>query len=101
MMKIISIFQDIIERTSGLNLSTWLTNLKLKKRKLKRLWDILEDNDDVDALIVGHTHLPEVLIWIDENEKIKTYVNTGDWVQHATYVEIIDGVIRLKNFLKE
>tara|TARA_R110000824_G_scaffold11206_2_gene48578 strand:+ start:871 stop:1533 length:663 start_codon:yes stop_codon:yes gene_type:complete len=100
-MKIISIFQDIIERTSGLDLSTWLTNLKLKKRKLKRLWDILEDNDDVDALIVGHTHLPEVLIWIDENEKIKTYVNTGDWVQHATYVEIIDGVIRLKNFLKE
>ena len=101
MMKIISIFQDIIERTSGLDLSTWLTNLKLKKRKLKRLWDILEGNDDVDALIVGHTHLPEVLIWIDENEKIKTYVNTGDWVQHATYVEIIDGVIRLKNFLKE
>jgi|TARA_R110002110_G_scaffold42939_8_gene134134 UDP-2,3-diacylglucosamine pyrophosphatase LpxH len=100
-MKIISIFQDIIERTSGLDLSTWLTNLKLKKRKLKRLWDILEDNDDVDALIVGHTHLPEVLIWIDENEKIKTYVNTGDWVQHATYVEIVDGVIRLKNFLKE
>ena len=100
-MKIISIFQDIIERTSGLDLSTWLTNLKLKKRKLKRLWDILEDNNDVDALIVGHTHLPEVLIWIDENEKIKTYVNTGDWVQHATYVEIIDGVIRLKNFLKE
>ena len=36
-MKIISIFQDIIERTSGLDLSTWLTNLKLKKCQHWRL----------------------------------------------------------------
>jgi len=100
-MKIISTFQDIIERTFGLDLSTWITNLKLKKRKLKRLWDIIDHNNDIDALIIGHTHIPEVIIWIDENEKIKTYVNTGDWVQHATYVEIEDGVIRLRNFENE
>ena len=100
-MKIISTFQDIIEKTFGLDLSTWITNLKLKKRKLKRLWDIIDHNNDIDALIIGHTHIPEVIIWIDENEKIKTYVNTGDWVQHATYVEIEDGVIRLRNFENE
>ena len=100
-MKIISTFQDMIERTFGLDLSTWITNLKLKKRKLKRLWDIIDHNNDIDALIIGHTHIPEVIIWIDENEKIKTYVNTGDWVQHATYVEIEDGVIRLRNFENE
>lgn len=100
-MKIISALQDIIERTFKVDMSTWITNLKLKKRKLKRLWDIIDRNSDVDVLVVGHTHVPEVVIWIDENEKIKTYVNTGDWVQHATYVEIEDGVTRLKNFENE
>jgi len=101
LMKIISIFQDILERTFGVDLTTWITNLKLEKRKIKRVWDIVDQNSDVDVIIIGHMHIPEVLIWIDENEKIKTYVNTGDWVQHATYVEIEDGVLRLKNFLKE
>ena len=74
-MKIISVFQDILERVLNVDLSTWFTNLKLKKRKLKRLWDIIDQNDDVDVLIVGHTHIPEVVIWIDEWENIKTYVN--------------------------
>jgi UDP-2,3-diacylglucosamine pyrophosphatase LpxH len=45
-------------------------------------------------------HIPEVVIWIDHEEKIKTYVNSGDWVQHATYVEINDGVLRLRNYFK-
>ena len=50
---------------------------------------------------MGHTHLPEVLIWIDKNEELKTYVNTGDWVQHGTYVTIQEGQVRLRNFLKK
>jgi UDP-2,3-diacylglucosamine pyrophosphatase LpxH len=99
-MKIISLFQDILERVFEIDLSSWLTNLKLKKRKLKKLWNIIDANDDVDVLVVGHMHIPEVVIWIDHEENIKTYVNSGDWVQHATYVEINDGVIRLRNILK-
>lgn len=101
LMKLISAFQDALELIFGWNLATWYAELKFNKRKIKRLWDIMELNNDVDVLIVGHTHVPEVLIWIDEEEKIKTYVNTGDWVSHATYVEIEDGVIRLRNFLKK
>ena len=101
LMKIISAFQDALELIFGWNLSNWYANLKFNKRKIKRLWDIMELNNDVDVLIVGHTHVPEVLIWIDEEEEIKTYVNTGDWVSHATYVEIEDGVVRLRNFLKK
>jgi len=100
-MKLISFFQDVLEKIFNINLSAWYTKLKFNKRKIKRLWDMMELNNDVDVLIVGHTHVPEVLIWIDEEEKIKTYVNTGDWVTHATYVEINDGVIRLRNFLKK
>lgn len=101
LMKIISAFQDALELIFGWNLSSWYANLKFNKRKIKRLWDIMELNSDVDVLIVGHTHVPEVLIWIDEEEQIKTYVNTGDWISHATYVEINNGVVRLRNFLKK
>ncbi len=100
-MKIISVFQDFLERYFNVDVSTWFNNLKINKRKIKRLWDIIDLNNVVDVLIVGHTHIPEAVIWIDENEKIKTYVNTGDWVSHATYVEINDGVVRLRNFLKK
>ena len=101
LMKIISVFQDILERFTGWDATAWFNNLKINRRKVKRLWEIMNLNNDVDVLIVGHTHVPEVLIWIDENEDIKTYVNTGDWVSHATYVEINDGVVRLRNFLKK
>jgi|TARA_R100000908_G_C3750046_1_gene144689 UDP-2,3-diacylglucosamine pyrophosphatase LpxH len=100
-MKIISVFQDFLERYLNLDVSTWFNNLKINKRKIKRLWDIIDLNNDVDVLIVGHTHIPEAVIWIDENENIKTYVNSGDWVSHSTYVEINDGVVRLRNYLKK
>ena len=30
-------------------------------------------NKGVDVFIMGHTPIPEVVIWVDENEKIKTY----------------------------
>ena len=100
-MNIISAFQDAIEKIFDIDLSTWFTNLKINRRKIKRLWDIIDLNNDVDVLIVGHTHMPEAVIWIDQDEKIKTYVNCGDWVQHATYVQIEDGVVRLRNYLKK
>lgn len=101
LMSIISSFQNALEKILDVDLSTWFANLNINKRKIKRLWDIIDLNMDVDVLVVGHTHMPEAVIWIDEDEKIKTYVNCGDWVQHATYVEITDGVIRLRNFLKK
>lgn len=100
LMRVISLVQDMLERWLNIDLTTYYANLKIKKRKLKKLWDVIDENDDVDVLIVGHMHIPEVVIWIDHNEKIKTYVNSGDWVQHATYVEVVDGVVRLRNFLK-
>ena len=97
-MKIISIFQDMLERWLKWDMATWLVKRKLKKRKLRRVWDILEWNKDADVFIMGHTHIPEAVIWIDEDEKIKTYVNTGDWVEHQTYALIKGGQIRLKKY---
>lgn len=97
-MKVFSIFQDWVERTFNFNMAAFY--VRNKKRKLKRIWDIVKWNDDVDVFVMGHTHKPEALIWVDHNERIKTYVNTGDWVDHETYVIIKEGNIRLKNYEK-
>ena len=69
--------------------------------KAKRIWDIIEWNKDADVFIMGHIHTPEVLIWVDKDEDIKTYVNTGDWVEHQSYVTIENDIIRLKNWQLE
>ena len=98
LLKIVSICQDWLERTFSVDLATWWANRALAKRKLIRLWDIIDFNNDVDVTIMGHSHRPEVVIWVDEHEQIKTYVNTGDWVDHTTYAQITDGVVRLKSY---
>ena len=98
LIKIISVFQDWIERTWNVDLATWWANRKIKKRKLIRIWDIINLNNDVDVFIMGHSHTPEAVIWVDEDQNIKTYINSGDWVAHTTYVTIENGVCRLKKF---
>lgn len=97
-MKILSLVHDLLERKFGWNLTNWYVNYKIKKRKLRRIWDILKWNDDVDVLIMGHSHCPECIIWVDESQKIKTYVNTGDWVSHTSYVIVNNGIVRLKSY---
>ena len=99
-MRFLSIIQDWAERRFKWNLATWYVNWRMRKRKLRSIWDILKWNEEADVFIMGHTHVPEVVIWVDENEKIKTYVNCGDWVEHCTYVIIKDGQLRLKKFDK-
>ena len=99
-IKFVSILQDALEHYFNVDLTSWLLNRKIKKRKLKRIWELLDLNTDVDVLITGHTHIPEAVIWVNENEQIKTYVNCGDWISHSTYVIIDDGTVRLKTFKK-
>ena len=95
-MEFISFIQNMLERVFNVDLTTWWAKKQIKKRKLKKIWDIIKWNEDADVFIMGHTHNPEVLIWVDKNEKIKTYVNTGDWVDNCTYVIIKNGQIRLR-----
>lgn len=97
LMKIVSIFHDWLDRKFDIDLSTLLINYKMKKRKLRRIWDILKWNDDVDVVIMGHSHWPECIIWVDNQQKIKTYCNCGDWVSHNTWVSIDDGILRLNS----
>lgn len=97
-MAFLSVSQDCIEYWFDINLSDLFTSWKLKKRKLRRIWDILKWNQDADVFIMGHSHSPEAIVWIDKDENIKTYVNSGDWVSHQTYVIIEDGIVRLKSY---
>jgi len=97
-MYFVSILQDMFERYFKIDLTTWWSRRQLRKRKLKRIWDIVKWNDDADVFIMGHTHSPEVLIWVDKNEQIKTYINCGDWVENCTYVIVKDGQVRLRKW---
>ena len=96
-IKILSVLQNMLEFTFNFDFTTWWTK-QIKKRKLKRIWDIVRWNEDADVFIMGHTHNPEALIWVDEEQQIKTYINAGDWVTHQTYVTVNDGVARLRKF---
>jgi len=98
-VKIISVVQDMLERWLGFDLTSWLTARLLKKHKLRNVTAVMKTNDDVDVFIMGHTHIPEVLIWIHADQSVKTYVNSGDWVTHKTYISIIDDKVRLKEFV--
>ena len=97
-IQFVSLIQDMIERILKIDITTWWANRQLKKRTLKRIWDLVKWNESADVFIMGHTHNPEVLIWVDKNEKIKTYVNTGDWVDNCTYVIVKDGQVRLRKW---
>jgi len=97
-VKFLSIMQGILEFTFNFDFTTWWTEKQIKKHKLRSVIHILRHNPDVDVFVMGHTHIPEALIWIDENQSIKTYINAGDWVTHQTYVTITNGVARLKKF---
>ena len=98
MMRFISIFHDILERRFNFNLATFF-NEKIKQApRIQKIKSLLKKTD-ADVFIMGHTHSPEAIIWVDENLKIKTYVNSGDWVTHSTYITISkDGETRLRKF---
>ena len=98
LIKLLSVIQNILEIAFSFDITTWWTKRQIKKHKLRSVIHILRHNEDVDVFIMGHTHNPEALIWIDEDQRIKTYINAGDWVTHQTYVTVTDGVARLRKF---
>ncbi|MEX2571622.1 MAG: UDP-2,3-diacylglucosamine diphosphatase [Gemmatimonadota bacterium] len=48
---------------------------------------VLERRIDLDLILAGHTHTPIV----DECRPGVYYVNTGDWLSHFTYLELVRG----------
>lgn len=48
-----------------------------------------------DVIVFGHTHAPGITPMSGGD---KWYVNTGDWIAHATYVEMTPGKITLRDW---
>ncbi len=99
-VKFLSVLQNMLEFTFNFDFTTWWTEKQIKKHKLRSAIHIIKHHPEVDVFIMGHNHLPEAIIWVNADQKIKTYINAGDWVTHQTYVSIIDGVARLRKFDK-
>ena len=97
-VKFLSVIQNMLEFTFNFDFTTWWTSIQIKKHKLRSIIHILRHHPKIDVFIMGHTHIPEAIIWVDEDQNIKTYINAGDWVTHQTYVTVFDGVARLKKF---
>ncbi len=97
-VKLLSVIQNMLEFTFNFDFTTWWTEIQIKKHKLRSIIHILRHHPKIDVFVMGHTHIPEALIWVNEDGTIKTYINSGDWVTHQTYVTITDGVARLKKF---
>lgn len=97
-MKVVSLIQYLLEKTFGVNLSLLLSKIKGNKNRVKSFWNIVDCNKDFDVTIIGHLHNPEVLIWVNKDGVVKTYANTGDWVENNTYIEISNGLLRLKKY---
>jgi len=97
-MSIVSVIHNILESSFGWNVTSWWTEREFKKRKNGSLWNIISSNHEYDFIILGHFHIPEKIIWENNLGKRITYVNSGDWVTHQTYLEIFDGDVFLKNY---
>lgn len=97
-MSFLSVAQNCIEHWFNVNLTDIITKVKQKNRKMRRIWDILQKNQDIDVFICGHFHIPEAIVWIDERQRVKSYMNSGDWVTHSTFITIEDGIARLQEF---
>ena len=62
------------------------------KRKEEGLINFATSNfTKYDIIIMGHSHLP-----IIKKFNNKFYINSGDWLKHNSYVEIINGIPELK-----
>lgn len=97
-MSFISVAQNCIEHWFDISLSDIVTDWRLKRRSFRSIWDILDINNDVDYFICGHYHVPEIISWTSLGKKSHTYINSGDWVQHTSYVIIKDGEPELKEY---
>jgi len=54
---------------------------------------LLAENPDLEAVILGHTHLP-----VDSQLKHGRYLNSGDWCTHFTYISWTPQGFELRNF---
>jgi len=98
LMLLISLIGNIIERYLRIDTDKLLSYWEKYRNKARDKVDsinILKKNTDVDIFVMGHTHRPDIVeTTIDEKQMV--YANSGDWVQHSTYLIVENGKVDLK-----
>jgi UDP-2,3-diacylglucosamine hydrolase len=76
-----------VSRTEGRG--TELNARELARAQFLKDWAVqrLEAEPSLDAVILGHCHLPEIV----EAYPGRYYVNAGDWVRHRSWVILTEG----------
>lgn len=99
-MLLISFIANIIERYFNIDtyklFNFWEKYRNISRNKLDSI-NILKKNKDVDIFIMGHTHRPDIIETTIEEKPI-VYANSGDWVQHSTFLILEDGNINLSYY---
>ena len=95
-MNIICFIANLIERFLHLDISNYYEKYRNKQRNKINIENILKKNTDIDIFIMGHTHKPEIIENKINNKKL-IYGNTGDWIQHKSYIILENGTIKLTN----
>ncbi|UCF69989.1 MAG: UDP-2,3-diacylglucosamine diphosphatase [candidate division WOR-3 bacterium] len=83
----------------GIALAQRIALLSRKQRPSSKLLNMLEDYarrqlHDVDIVILGHSHLPELKAYAGN----KYYINAGDWVTNFSYVLIDNERVSLEYY---
>ena len=55
-----------------------------EERRWMHAYAAAQFNRDVSAVVCGHCHIPEV-VRVQQNGRVYTYVNCGDWHEHFSY----------------
>ena len=100
LMLFISFVANIIERYLKINTYILLNYWERYRNNARNKVDsfhILYENTDVDIFIMGHTHRPDI-IEARVGGKFMIYANSGDWVQHSTYLIIENGNVELNYY---
>ncbi|MGH7565174.1 MAG: UDP-2,3-diacylglucosamine diphosphatase, partial [Gemmatimonadota bacterium] len=84
----------IADRTSGFSRDRHHDEITREHaRRLRATATHLLAEEDVDAVVAGHVHIPERL-----ETSNGLYLNLGDWIQHRTYARLEDGELTLETF---
>lgn len=95
-MNIICVIANLIERFFHIDISNYYEKYRTKQRNKINIKHIIKKNTDVDIFIMGHTHKPEIIENLVNNNKL-IYANSGDWIQHKSYIILENGSIKLIN----
>ncbi len=98
-MAALTCIRKILAEKIGIDIEEIWHDFILRRRKLRKIWDILKWNSEADIFIIGHFHIPETVIWTNEKDEVKTYINCGDWTSACTYIQIENGIAKLKKYI--